>query len=517
VTDVSRGPERLPVGSVDPSQPGQPWWKYRPLHQPRASAVARTPDTTVANDLSRVPTAAEAHADTEHRAIDIIQSHAGSGVLAFFLGAGLLAIVAISTELGATREGPWLVPLGAFLLALAAAQRLTRLHLGEPWIGRILLLGTIVKIFASYARYYNLESNYNGLGDAADYDHYGRLFASAWLHGGPAPYLTDLRKTNFVRYFTGIVYYIFGSNLMTGTFVFALLALLGTYFWYRSAANAIPILDKKLLFIFLLFSPSLAFWPAIVGKEALMQLGLGTLAFAASMILRRKLIRGLLVGVPGGWLVWVVRPHLLALVVIGAAVAYFAGSIGARGWGLLSRPLGIIVMALLVAFTVSQASKFLGISSLSVSSIQNELDQTTAQTAEGGSHFSHGSNSLSPIYYPADFATVFVRPFPWEAHGLQLFASLEGVALVGFIVARRRSFRASLARSREHPFLMFCWVLVILYAIAFASFANFGILVRERSLVLPALLVLLAVDPTLDRARRHKQSDEPRGSVIDAT
>jgi hypothetical protein len=515
VTDESRTPDRLPVGSVDPSRPGEPWWKYRPLLGSRAATVDDAFDSTPERESTK-QAANEAQAEPERREVEIVQSRASSGVLAFFLGAALLATVAISTQLGATREGPLLVPAGGFLLAVAAAQRLTRVHPDEPWLGRILVLGTAAKLAASYARYFNLETNYNGLGDAADYDRYGRQYASAWLHGGVAPVLSDLRKTNFVRYFTGIVYYVFGSNLMTGTFVFALLALVGTYFWYRAAASSVPILDKKLFLIFLLFAPSIAFWPSIVGKEALMQLGLGTLAFAASMVLRRKLIRGLLVGAPGGWLVWVVRPHLLALIVIGAAVAYFAGSIGARGWGLLSRPLGIIVMALLVAFTVTQAAKFLGISSLSVSSIQNELDQTTAQTAQGGSQFSHGNNSLNPIYYPSDFATVFVRPFPFEAHGLQLFASLEGVVLAGLIVARRRSFRVSLARSREIPFLMFCWVLVILYAIAFASFANFGILVRERSLVLPALLALLAVDPALDRVRRQDDSEEPRQAAIGA-
>jgi hypothetical protein len=42
---------------------------------------------------------------------------------------------------------------------------------------------------------------------------------------------------------------------------------------------------------------------------------------------------------------------------------------------------------------------------------------------------------------------------------------------------------------------MLCWVLTGLYAVSFASFANFGLLVRERSLVLPALFVLLSVDP----------------------
>ena len=38
-------------------------------------------------------------------------------------------------------------------------------------------------------------------------------------------------------------------------------------------------------------------------------------------------------------------------------------------------------------------------------------------------------------------------------------------------------------------------MLTILYAATFASFSNFGLLVRQRSLVLPALFVLVAVRP----------------------
>ena len=54
----------------------------------------------------------------------------------------------------------------------------------------------------------------------------------------------------------------------------------------------------------------------LVGKEALMQLGLGTMALGLSFLFRQQLLAGLMVAVSGGWLVWVVRPHLLAMVAI---------------------------------------------------------------------------------------------------------------------------------------------------------------------------------------------------------
>jgi hypothetical protein len=86
---------------------------------------------------------------------------------------------------------------------------------------------------------------------------------------------------------------------------------------------------------------------------------------------------------------------------------------------------------------------------------------------------------------------------------------LEGAAIGALLILRLRSLRISLARSREMPFLMFCWVFTGLYVVAFASVANFGILVRERSLVLPAVFVLVAVDPVLARRRARAEPAAP--------
>ena len=53
-----------------------------------------------------------------------------------------------------------------------------------------------------------------------------------------------------------------------------------------------------------------------------------------------------------------------------------------------------------------------------------------------------------------------------------------------------------------------------LYIIAFSSFANFGLLVRQRSLILPALFVLVAVEAgTQLRRNRDPTTASPRERV----
>jgi hypothetical protein len=212
-----------------------------------------------------------------------------------------------------------------------------------------------------------------------------------------------------------------------------------------------------------------------------------------------------------------IRPHLLGLVTLAAGAAYAAGRTrrrGAEDSASLFKPIGLVVVGFLVVFTVSQGAKSLGLPSLSLGSVQAELDKTTASTGQGNSKFNNGGNSLSPLHLPQGAVTVLLRPFPYEVNTpLQILASLEGVALAGFIIYRRSSVAMSLRQIRSSPFLFYCWTLTLLYAITFQAFANFGLLVRERSLVLPALYVLLCLDPSRARPTTERAALSPPQGV----
>ena len=301
--------------------------------------------------------------------------------------------------------------------------------------------------------------------------------------------------------------------------MFALIAFVGSYLWYRAAVIALPFLDRRMFFLFVFFAPSIAFWPSSIGKEALMQFGIGSAALGTAHLLKGRLVRGLAIAAPGAWLMWVVRPHLLALVTLGAAGAYILGrsprrNKSAASSGSIARPVGILVVGFLAVFAVSQGAKSLGLPSLTLGSVQAELDATTVSTGQGNSSFNNGGNSLSPLHLPQGAITVLLRPFPWEvSSALQILASFEGIALAGFIVYRRKSVALSLRRIRTSPFLFYCWTVTLLYAITFQAFANFGLLVRERSLVLPALYVLLCLDHT----RAAELDDEARAGVASSS
>jgi hypothetical protein len=501
-------------GHAAPASRQQTWSRARPPRQGGANGTnGRGPDATSGgsgdhasenddgqrggDDDGSGPPAGGAGAAADHLRAMGAAPPARNGLAFGVAGGVVLAITVAGVQLGANGHGAVLVPLAAILLALAASRRITRLHPDEAWVGRWLVLGVAAKLTASYVAYLTLVQSYEGVGDATGYDSFGREFAAAWLGDGTAPELPDLRRTNFLRWFTGVVYYLFGSNMVTGFFVFGLLALVGSYFWYRAAVVAVPGVNKRLYLGLVLFAPSIVYWPAYIGKEALMQLGIGTVALGTAHLLRQRLVKGLVVATAGGWPLWVVRPHLLALVTVAAGCAYVAGRVRVGDQGvrsLLARPVGLLAVVLLAAFTVSQGAKFLGMEDLSLSSIEAELDEQTERSTTGGSEFDNDGNSLNPILLPQGAVTVLLRPFPWETERpLQLLASLESVVLAGLVIVRLPSLRTALSRARSTPFLLYCWVLTILYAATFSSFANFGLLVRQRSLVLPALFVLLAV------------------------
>ena len=229
-----------------------------------------------------------------------------------------------------------------------------------------------------------------------------------------------------------------------------------------------------------------------------MQLALGAMAWATSLALRNRFSRAIPLALGGGVILYLIRPHLLALATVAAAVPYFLGQVrSGRTSSFASRPAGMAILGLLVVFTVTAGTRFVGLENLSVDSVEEQLDAQTVSTSYGGSTYSHGGNSLTnPLFLPNGIVTVLFRPFLWEAGGLlPALAAGESAILLGLVIHRFGSIRLAFRRCRKEPFILYCLMLLLFYSAAFSSLANFGLLTRQRSLVLPALFALIALDP----------------------
>jgi hypothetical protein len=478
-----------------------PWWRYRrpgPAFE-REPGLEDAPRPQEAGIEEATADAPSASAPPRAPAVSALPMPPAAPL---FVGAGIVGGVTIAlAQLGG--NGPIarvLVAAFGLLLAAGLARFVQARHPEEPWIGKLIMWGMIVKLVGTAARYYVFVVATTRVPDALNYDRYGREFVE-----GTAKELDNLRKTNFLFFLTGHVYSLIGPDLIAAFFLFGIAAFLGAYFWYRAAADAVPSLNRMMFCALVFFAPSLAFWPSSVGKEAVMMLAMGLAALGVAGLLGGRLLQGLVTAAPGAWLMWVVRPHLLAFMTVAAGAAYLVG----RGTGgktpsaSLKRPIGIAIMALLGVLAVSQATSFLGMKDFSIASVEQELSDTSAQTSQGGSRIDTGESGeagqvhLTPLSIPQGLVTVVLRPFPWEVESSsQLIASLESVFFVYLIVRRRQSIVESIRRMRTSPFLLFCWILLAFFAVAYSSFGNMGLLVRQRSLALPVFFALLCVEPS---------------------
>ena len=94
------------------------------------------------------------------------------------------------------------------------------------------------------------------------------------------------------------------------------------------------------------------------------------------------------------------------------------------------------------------------------------------------------------------------RPFIWEVHNLpSTLASIEGLLLLLFTWRRRRELFQVLRRSRIDSFAAFLLIYTVQFSVIFAgAMSNFGLLARQRVMLLPFTLMLLAaVSPSFEK------------------
>jgi apolipoprotein N-acyltransferase len=87
-----------------------------------------------------------------------------------------------------------------------------------------------------------------------------------------------------------------------------------------------------------------------------------------------------------------------------------------------------------------------------------------------------------------------------------LVQSLEGLLLLVLLVRAWPRWRHLPTIMRASPYVTFCVVYAASFIWAFSGFGNFGILARQRVLMLPFFLVLLALPAIAPRRRRSRDA-----------
>ena len=118
------------------------------------------------------------------------------------------------------------------------------------------------------------------------------------------------------------------------------------------------------------------------------------------------------------------------------------------------------------------------------------LDAQMERTAIGGSSMGAEASFLERVLYGP---FLVIRPFPWEATSATgAISSLEGLVLLTLAWNRRKQLFATAKVWRQNAFVAFVLVYSLEFLIVFSSISNWGIIARQRTMLIPFVFFLLA-------------------------
>ncbi len=372
----------------------------------------------------------------------------------------------------------------------------------NPWLVKILTASLILHLVAAPGQIFVVNHYYHGIADWIRYTHQGAALAPNFRHFNFTTAGANVRQIvndGSVSIATGIVMAIVGVNQLATFLVFSWLSFIGAIFFFRAFSLTFAGGDHRHYARMLFFLPSLIFWTADVSKESIMMFALGLTAYGAAKFLARK-PGGLVLVVPGVFIGAYVRPNELLLILAGFAVAMMVPTAAARRQlGGVRRLVSLAFLAGLLAIAVGVTFHYLhGGAGGSLSLQQTNANNQGSGLGFGSSGVPYSTNLAT---YPRDIYEMLFNPLPYNFHGFgELVAAGENSVILVLIVMSYRNLRMVPRASFARPYVMLCLVYTGTFIYTFAALGNLGLIERERTMMFPFLLVLMAVP----RAPKHR-------------
>ncbi|MGE4170306.1 MAG: hypothetical protein AB7F28_06270 [Candidatus Margulisiibacteriota bacterium] len=272
----------------------------------------------------------------------------------------------------------------------------------------------------------------------------------------------------------------FGLGYFSVTTIFGLLGFIGLFCLYLKIHEKLqyPAQHRILNGIFLL--PGFHFWSCALGKDSLIQLGIGLFLSRADHPLKKILTFGL-----GGFVVLAMRPHIFGLLLLGYAfgLVFSESSIFS-----FKKMVLLILIGLTIASSTVMILRYVGLPNLS------NLDQLNAYIdIRSGHNPSNSKVDLSHASFPEKIFAFSFRPLFFDAkNALMLIVSFENLILLWLCRDLfNLRFWAYIIKTREfYPKLFFFYWLFGSAMLGLTNF-NLGISVRQKWMVLHILLFLI--------------------------
>jgi hypothetical protein len=260
--------------------------------------------------------------------------------------------------------------------------------------------------------------------------------------------------------------------------------------------RACPGIAVERYLVWVVLFPSLWYWPAAVGKDALILAGIGlaTLGYVG-----RNARVSWLPLLCGFSLLFAVRPQVAALLTFTMAGAHAVSLV--KQWTLPRLAQACILAAACFAAVVF-ASKALGVPLTSLDAVEVYLDRGATVSGFGGSAIEAGGATLAGMLLAP--VNVLLRPFPWEARGVAgALAAVEILALWGLVFVFRRNARAFVRQYRSGRLFWLSVFFIVAYVLlAGMALSNIGLIARQRVHVFPFLFIFLTGQVVRHRTAR---------------
>lgn len=258
-------------------------------------------------------------------------------------------------------------------------------------------------------------------------------------------YLVPNDNRTMVRWNAFLMLFSFGSFYVAALF-FVIMGYLGIFFLFKSFQMKHPV-HEKILFLALMFFPSLTFWTSGISKEALVVFALGGFLFTFMKLISKKFnVLNVLFFIVFAYMLFTIKIYVL-LFLIPVIIAYL--------WGRTSKSINLFLkfcLSISVFLILIWNFHYVvpGINFVDAFVRQQHDFISFAKSIDAGSIINGHvlqPNVLSFLKaVPVALINVFFRPFFFDSHNLLMFAvSVENfvfiVAIFGWFFLINRKFR----------------------------------------------------------------------------
>jgi hypothetical protein len=313
------------------------------------------------------------------------------------------------------------------------------------------------------------------------------LFASfRWVNG-----------SSTIVFLTGLAYRMVGPSIYGMYWISAIAGVGASLFFFLAFREWYGGVAAKAYAMLILFLPSYALFTTLYGKDSLVSLGMGLSTYGFIHWLRHRHSKGIVFLTVGLALVGSVRPHVAGALIFAAMVA----NIAFIGRGNQSRHTAGRTSSL-VFFGLLSIAGWFGVRTFTFGQTEAAGEQAIGlmRHVQSGNQVGGSSIEITEVTdfsdlvtsFPNGVLTVLLRPFPWEADGVNmLMASLENLLLLAILIRAVRQKKMGLRATLQDPYLVFCGSAAVALLVILARFPNLGLVLRERAMFQPFYFALL--------------------------